>query len=291
MSSSSPSPSPQDALKTVFSHDVSATAADDKKALHSNYEDNHPDTSRSAGPFVNQRLPVRWLPIPLIITSVATGMLDVATFADFFAFASNQTGSCIIIFIGAFHEAPNASALLSGVSLGSFCAFAFLFGQLTHHLPRNGPRTRWWLSACGLLQALLVLVAGILIQTGTWQSEGNEADAARILALLAGSGGVQVVNAKMSSVSEVPTAIVTSAWAELLSDPNIFSPHLLTAAVRSRNLRALHIGGLMAGAALGAVIRKYAGSGPVIFTAAGIKILTTFIYFFLPGEVESIRAN
>ncbi|KAE8221450.1 hypothetical protein CF319_g5197 [Tilletia indica] len=241
---------------------------------------------RSTGPsFFHQKLVIRYLPIPLIITSVATGLLDVATYSDFFAFASNQTGNQVVLFVALFVDLQqSSSALLSGVSLASFCFFALIFGQLSNRVTTNGPRTRWWLFGCGLIQSFMVVIVAILVILGKWQTRGNEYDAARILTLLGGSGGIQVVNAKLSSVPEIPTAVVTSPWVELLSDGNLFSPHLFTEDVRSRNLRVMHIGGLMLGSVIGAVIRKYAGSAPIIFLAAGIKILIACTFLVLPGE-------
>ncbi|KAE8271007.1 hypothetical protein A4X09_0g1335 [Tilletia walkeri] len=218
---------------------------------------------RSTGPsFFHQKLVIRYLPVPLIITSVAV-VLFVALFVDL---------------------QQSASALLSGVSLASFCFFALIFGQLSNRVTTNGPRTRWWLFGCGLIQSFMVVIVAILVILGKWQTRGNEYDAARILTLLGGSGGIQVVNAKLSSVPEIPTAVVTSPWVELLSDGNLFSPHLFTEDVRSRNLRVMHIGGLMLGSVIGAVIRKYAGSAPIIFLAAGIKILIACTFLVLPGE-------
>ncbi|CAD6893314.1 unnamed protein product [Tilletia laevis] len=241
---------------------------------------------RGMGPsFLHQRLAIRYLPIPLIVTSIATGLLDVATYADFFAFASNQTGNQIVLFVALFIDiSQSASALLSGVSLASFCFFALIFGQLSNRVTTNGPRTRWWLFVCGIIQALMVLVVAILVVTGLWKAEGNRYDAAKILTLLGGSGGIQVVNAKLSSVAEIPTAVVTSPWVELLSDPHLFSPHIFTKEVRSRNLRAMHIGGLMLGSVIGGLIRKYAGSAPIIFLTAGIKILIACMFLVLPGD-------
>ncbi|KAK0543826.1 hypothetical protein OC845_005935 [Tilletia horrida] len=234
-------------------------------------------------PFAQQKVGTHLMPIPLILTSFSTGMLDLATFADFYAFASNQTGNCVVLWLGIFNPSPSHSSLISGVSLASFCGFALVFGQISQRLP-NGPRTRWWLFTCNLIQSFLVLIVAILIATGVWRAQDDLRDAAKIVALLGGSGGIQVVNAKLSSVPEIPTAVVTSPWVELLSDRKLFSPHLLAKEVRSRNLRAMHIGALMVGALIAAILRKYTSTAPVIFLAAGLKFVTTCLFCILPGD-------
>jgi hypothetical protein len=48
-------------------------------------------TTRSLS-FLRQTLPVRELTGPLLVVTLATGILDATTYADFGVFASNQTG-------------------------------------------------------------------------------------------------------------------------------------------------------------------------------------------------------
>jgi len=48
----------------------------------------------------------------------------------------------------------------------------------------------------------------------------------------------------------------------------------------------LHIGALMLGAALGAIVRKRVGTVPVIFFAGAVKAFASFMLLVIPGEPE-----
>lgn len=58
-------------------------------------------------------------------------LLDATTYADFSTFASNQTGNAILLTVAAVGT-RKVLVLLTGVSLGGFLGFAFIFGHIGH---------------------------------------------------------------------------------------------------------------------------------------------------------------
>src|SRR5688572_30583940 len=137
-----------------------------------------------------------------------------------------------------------------GMALGLFLGAGWLTGQLSH---RIGPRKRWWLIICNLIQASLVLAAAAMQYRHGIAIEGPHTLV--VIGLLAFASGSQVVQSRSLSMPEISTAMATAAWVDLMIDKQLF-----TIKNRPRTRRVAFLLSLALGALLGAVIYRSAGS-------------------------------
>lgn len=160
-----------------------------------------------------------------------------------------------------------------GAALGFFIAGGWLTGQLGHLV---GPRQRWWLVLCNLIQTGLVFGAAALQQIyGAGGSQDGPVAIAG-LSLLAFASGSQVVQSRSLAMPEISTAMATAAWVDLMIDPRLLAPR----DNRPRNRRAVFLAALVLGALTGAGIYKTAGSAAALFIAAALKALVAIFYLF-----------
>lgn len=165
-----------------------------------------------------------------------------------------------------------------GAALGFFVLGGWSTGQVSHIV---GPRKRWWLVLCNLLQSLLVFAAAaVQLEYGT-QKVGPAAVTA--VSLLAFASGSQVVQSRSLAMTEISTAMATAAWVDLLIDP-----HMFTRENRGRNRRICFLVALFLGALIGAGVYKTRGSAPAIFLSAAGKLLVTIMYLFNGAEKPKV---
>ena len=161
-----------------------------------------------------------------------------------------------------------------GMALGLFLGAGWLTGQLSHII---GPRKRWWLIFCNLVQSSFVLgAAAVQYQYGI---ESHGAHAQAVIGLLAFAAGSQVVQSRSLSMTEISTAMATAAWVDLLIDRNLF-----VLKNRPRTRRVAFLLALVVGSLVGAAIHRAVGSATAIAVSGAVKVLVTLLYFFSPGE-------
>ncbi|KAK2600283.1 hypothetical protein QQS21_005002 [Conoideocrella luteorostrata] len=199
------------------------------------------------------------------------------TFPDYHCFASNQTGNTVFLCLALILPQLNGDMFFTpniGVALGLFLGAGWLTGQLSHII---GPRRRWWLILCNLVQSGCVLAAaGIQYQYGV-KSHGPQALA--VVGLLAFAAGSQVVQSRSLSMTEISTAMATAAWVDLMIDQNLF-----VVENRPRTRRIAFLLSLVVGSLVGAVIYRDVGSPAAIAVSGGGKVLVTILYLFSPAE-------
>ncbi|KOS16919.1 hypothetical protein ESCO_004666 [Escovopsis weberi] len=226
--------------------------------------------------------------IQLLILTFCTGIQDATSFPDYHCFASNQTGNtvflCLALVIPSFDGQMFYTANI-GISLGLFLAAGWLTGQLGHLL---GPRRRWFLAACNLLQsALVLLAAGLQWRAGVYgpglppPGEDHGPTARAVIGLLAAASGSQVVQSRSLAATEISTAMATAAWVDLLIDRR-----LLVLNNRPRTRRASFLLALAAGSLLGALMYRTVGSAWAVAVSAIGKLLVTAMYLFVRGETK-----
>ncbi|RDA85204.1 hypothetical protein CP532_2365 [Ophiocordyceps camponoti-leonardi (nom. inval.)] len=213
----------------------------------------------------------------LVLLTFCTGLQDVTTFLDYHCFASNQTGNtvflCIALIISKLDSETFVTANI-GMSLGVFLGAGWLTGQLSHEF---GPRKRWWLVWCNLLQTVFVFaVAGLQYRYGR-VDRGPVALGS--IALLAFAAGSQVVQSRSLRMTEISTAMATAAWVDLVIDPKLFALHN-----RSRNRRVAFLISLAVGSLVGAVVYRQVGSAAAMVVSGAGKLLVTVLYLFSPAE-------
>ena len=232
------------------SHEAASTTrtSDSSKDPNSSSNDSSflPTVART--PFMRQPIPSTSLILPLYLITLTTGLLDASTFSTFHVFASNQTGNAILLTLAAANSVPVDLHNTAG-SIGGFLLCALVAGLAGN---RFGTRTRGWLLASNSIQLVLLILTTILTSTPHPLLPPNRIQTQWItLFLLASSAGFQVSLAKTSGVQEIPTAMLTSPFVELLTDRSLYvgwrGGKQGNGCVRSRNRRVAYIGCLMGG--------------------------------------------
>ncbi|KHN99993.1 DUF1275 domain protein [Metarhizium album ARSEF 1941] len=215
--------------------------------------------------------------LQLVILTFCTGMQDATTFPDYHCFASNQTGNTVFLCLALILPQLNGETFFTpniGMALGLFLGAGWLTGQLSHII---GPRKRWWLILCNLVQSSLVLgAAAIQYQYGV-KSQGSQALV--VIGLLAFAAGSQVVQSRSLSMTEISTAMATAAWVDLMIDQKLF-----VLKNRPRTRRIAFLLALVLGTLVGAAIYREVGSATAIVVSGAGKLLVTFLYLFSPAE-------
>jgi uncharacterized membrane protein YoaK (UPF0700 family) len=222
------------------------------------------------------------LEVELMGLALAAGINDATTFPDYRVFASNQTGNTALLAVGALGIGGKLLDLrYVGFSLGMFVLGGYIFGQLGD---RFGRKRRAWLLFTNVLQTLLVYTAAALRM---WVAKSNTRPPSwSVISLLAFASGGQVAMARTINVPEITTAMVTSAYIDLLADPDIFELKN-----RSRNRRFFFVCSLLAGSFIGATAYKHVGPAFSLLLSAICKTAICIAIFFnrqaARGEIRS----
>lgn len=187
-----------------------------------------------------------------------------------------MSGNTIILLVEAISRGSGATLaaplLAVGVSLASFLVFGIIAGQLALTRLAGSPRCKGWMAFSTWVQCLLLLIAAVLVQTDVLQTDRqHHGDGAIVIFLLAASSGTQVAMAKSCGVSEIPTAMLTSPYMDLLTDANLLTRSLRSADVTSRNIRLGYLVFFSSGTVLGAVAWTYSGTGAVLWASFGLR--------------------
>ncbi|KAG5987522.1 hypothetical protein E4U43_005031 [Claviceps pusilla] len=161
-----------------------------------------------------------------------------------------------------------------GMALGLFLGAGWLTGQLGHLI---GPRKRWWLMVCNLMQSACVLAAAAVQYRRGIAWQGPEALA--VIGLLAFAAGSQVVQSRSFSMTEISTAMATAAWVDLMTDEKLFATKN-----RPRARRIAFLLSLVVGSLVGAAIYREVGSATALAVSGGGKLLVTVLYSLSPRE-------
>ncbi|KAM0248668.1 hypothetical protein ACHAQJ_009375 [Trichoderma viride] len=168
-----------------------------------------------------------------------------------------------------------------GTGLGVFLFAGWLTGQLGHII---GPRKRWWLILCNLVQTCLVFAAtAVQYRYGV---HGHGPTAIAVVALLAFAAGSQVVQSRSLAATEISTAMATAAWVDLMIDQKLFVVDNHPRTRRIAFLIALVVGGL-----IGALIYRTAGSAAALAVSGGGKALATLLYAFSGAEKKKVNTS
>ncbi len=150
--------------------------------------------------------------------ALAAGIKDAASFPDYHVFASTQTGNTALLAVGALGLGGQTLDLRNvGFSLGAFILGGWSLGQLGDQWGRE---RRGWLLATNIVQTCIVFVAAALRK---WVARSDaKLPAWSVISLLAFASGGQVAMTRTINVPEITTAMVTSAYIDLLVDPRLF---------------------------------------------------------------------
>lgn len=122
------------------------------------------------------------------------------------------------------------------------------------------------------IQTVLEATAACLIWTVAKSSERPQTLAA--IALLAFASGAQVALAKTVNMPEIPTAVLTSAYMDILVDKRLFR----TKKSFSRDRRILFIITFICGTFIGAAAYQYVQAGLPLQLVAGCQLAVTLAF-------------
>ena len=217
--------------------------------------------------------------IELLALAFSTGMQDATTYPNHFCFTSNQTGNTIFLSVGVTGIEPSKGFSFPniGFALSLFLIGAFMMGQMGNII---GTRRRLWLLASNIMQTLMVISAAIVAYSVPVATTGPSAWA--ILSLLAFSSGGQVAMARGLKITEITTAMATSAYVDVLVDPMLWSFHN-----RPRNRRVAFLLTLCAGSFAGAYSHRNLNPSFALVLSAIIKTGVTIAFVFNRGVPAS----
>ncbi|OJJ52440.1 hypothetical protein ASPSYDRAFT_164697 [Aspergillus sydowii CBS 593.65] len=214
----------------------------------------------------------------LILLSFATGIQDAAAWPDFSCFASNQTGNTLLLAIGVAGLGGDTFDFRNiGISLGAFLAGGLIMGQIGNFV---GVRKRLWLLTTNLIQTAMIFAASAIQYALGVHKTGPSA--LGVIFLMAFSSGGQVAMARSLRITEITTAMATSAYADAVVDPQ-----LLALRNRKRDRRVLFVIMLTAGCFAGAFAQRNVNSMfTIVLCGVGKAIVTLAFFFNRPMERE-----
>ncbi|KAK9454004.1 DUF1275 domain protein [Dipodascopsis uninucleata] len=209
----------------------------------------------------------------LILLGFATGVHDAITYPYYQCFMSNQTGNTIFLGIGIANIDRDKFNLSNcGLSLGMFVAGALTLGQLGNVA---GTRRRIWLIFSSLIQTALGFASAAI--QASFEDLNQRTLRFAVIAMLSFASGGQVGLARGVKISEIPTAVVTSAYVDFLIDPKLISLHN-----RSRNRRFFFVLALFVGGLSGAFAYKQHSPAFAFFISAICRFIVMVMFFFTP---------
>jgi uncharacterized membrane protein YoaK (UPF0700 family) len=223
-----------------------------------------------------------------------SGLVDSTIYNAYGTFVSMQTGNTIFVGLGgatSFHNPPSPKPYGWAKSLTSivcFCLGCYCFSHLSRWA---GPLKRRTLLASFSVQAIMVLVAAVVVQVGV--VEGNLAtlpsDVLWLseipIALLSFQSAGQIIGSRVLNLAEIPSVVLTSMLCDIASDPNLTGP------VKSnvkRNRRIMAFTAILTGAVVGGFISEGTGRMEVVlWLAGGLKVLIVSAWLFWPEKKVS----
>lgn len=211
------------------------------------------------------------LEVELMGLALAAGINDATTFPDYHVFASNQTGNTALLAVGALGLGGEILDLRNvGFSLGMFILGGYGLGQLGDLF---GTKRRAWLLVTNMVQTALVFAAAALRK---WVARSDVRPPAwSVISLLAFVSGGQVAMARTINVPEITTAMVTSAYIDILVDPKLFRLQN-----RPRSRRFFFVCSLLLGSFIGASAYRYVGPAFALVLAGVCKLIICIAFLF-----------
>ncbi|KAJ8294974.1 hypothetical protein OF846_002036 [Rhodotorula toruloides] len=227
-------------------------------------------------------IPSKAFVAPLTAVSFVTGLLDATTYASFGTFASAQTGNVIILIISIIHALKEARPINTTASLVAYVICGGLGGQIANLV---GTRIRWWVMLSCFLQVILLAVPTGLVFRHVLDPDVQD-DQWILLLLLAASSGFQIAIARTCGVGEIPTAMLSTPIADLITDPALFKPQLCGQPVTGRNRRIAYIFSIVSGTVVGAWMHRRTGFKWTLLLGTILRTVMLAWVAVLPAETQ-----
>lgn len=229
----------------------------------------------------------------LLFCWLTTGLLDSTIFSAYRTFVSMQTGNTMFLGLGASNYNTTTRPYGWAKSLTSlicFCFGAFCFSRFGR---RFNPYKRTTLIYSFLMQASIILVCAILVETGVVEGRleyiGDNINWIHEIpiALLSFQAPGQVCLTRDMKFPEVSTVVITTTVYDFGSDPNLLRG-LRQNPVRNRRFFGFAM--LLIGAITGGWVTKTTGHINIpMWIAAAIKAGIALAWAVWPAEQRSRR--
>ncbi|GAB7355448.1 hypothetical protein MBLNU459_g5954t1 [Dothideomycetes sp. NU459] len=236
--------------------------------------------------YFDQEVVSGWGDLVLIVSCFVTGLLDSAVFNVWSCFVSMQTGNTIYVGLGVSGQ-PKDQPWRWAKSLTSIVFFmlgAFMFSRLMRLF---GELRRKTVVASFFLQATLIYVSAALIQTGVVPEDAGSLlpDNSIVilpLALMALQSAGQIVMSRLLGYGEVTTVVLTSAYCDLVLDPEVLTAPLKANSKRNRRIASVIM--LVIGAIAGGYLTQDGDIALALWIAASIKVAVGITWIFWQGN-------
>lgn len=221
--------------------------------------------------FLREDIDTDHVDLQLIALGFGTGVADVMSYKEFHVFTSNQTGNIVLFAVRVSGVATNAFSSVCA-SLFGFLVAGFISGQLSHQI---GDHRRWWLMFNTLVQSILIFVVVALTSADAIRPGGDRAYV--LILLLAISYGCQMAMARHLSCPEIPTAVLTSPFIDLLTDAKLFKQDNVP-----RNRRVAYLLVFIGGIVIGSFAYTKVSSEFTLAIAGVVKALVMASFLLNP---------
>lgn len=224
-----------------------------------------------------------------------TGFIDAISFSAVFVWCGFQTGNFVQLALalsrlfevgtgGAVDRTFHIADQQALTSLISFNAGAFI-GRLGD---RIGPHKRIWLVLGTFIQTLFTMAAALAIwksgQSSVASDRGDPSWTKALtfvgIAFMSASLGTQGIIGKRLNTQFTTTIVLTTVWVELMADPKLF----FRKKVITRDHKLIAAGALFLGGFVSRSILDKIGADSALGVGAGIRLLITLSWLFVPGK-------
>lgn len=189
-----------------------------------------------------------------------------------------QTGNTIFLALGASdqnHRLYDWARSLA--SIGCFAGGAVFFSRL-HRMLSPQPLARGTLALAFFIQAILVCLSAILVQSGLVNQNQTESEVTdwremAPIALLSFQAAGQIVASRVLGVNEVPTVVITSLLCDLMSDPMLLTMPVIRGHQKRNNRVVGFLLTLLGSIAGGWILKATKQVQPGLWIVFSIKVL------------------
>ncbi|TFK98063.1 hypothetical protein BDV98DRAFT_553201 [Pterulicium gracile] len=225
--------------------------------------------------YFSEEITLAWGDAVLILMCFITGLLDSAAFNVWSCFVSMQTGNTVYVGLGISGQPASQPLrwIKSLTAILSFMSGAFLFSRFSRQF--QSPLQRLPVISSLFIQASLCLLSAGLVRSGFIPPDAGDLLPDNYivllpLSLLAMQAAGQIVLSKALGHHELSTVVLTSLYADLLIDANVFVPSFRKNAPRNRRVAGALM--LIAGAGVGGYLTRGGSVEVALWVAGGTKV-------------------
>ncbi|CAD2213756.1 Protein of unknown function (DUF1275), putative [Angomonas deanei] len=227
----------------------------------------------------------------LLLSYVATGLVDSCAVRTWGSFVSMQTGNTVYIGLGlAALDQPDQESNRRWIkSLSSLVCFGFGTFCFSRYHAKFHERRRWVLTLSFLVQLVCVLIAYGVVRGGAYYAQEMEKrpplhwQVIVPIALVSFQSSAQALVSRALGFRSLTSVVLTSIYIDIFSDPDLFTLAWRGHAERNRRLFAPLL--LLCGAFLGGQwAESDTGMAGALLSVVFLKAFITFMFIVWPKE-------